>query len=508
MTADPDRSWGRRGAWGFALALAGVALWRWFAAGSPPGGDWAQYLGHAWALVQGRPYDDTGYLYTDLAWTVGPLRYPPGLPLTLAPLLAWLGPASEAPRLLMHAFLAGFLAASAAWLAREDEPLLAAAATGMAGLSLLIQDVPQVVGSDLGFCALAWGVILLADRPGAWSTGRILALATLGAGALLYRIAAAPLLPALVWVAMARRREIGLRATLPLLLWTAALLVVLTRFGPGGAPADTMAAGSSGGGGRDLLATLEWVVRRLDSKLLRYRFAAFETWLYPFPVPLLNHAWHVAAIPLTALGLAPWLWRRRASFGAAFLLGTLAMLAVLPVWQSRYLWVLAPFLAWGLVRGLRDLLGRVGTPAPHTAGARAALVVAVLMVGALVQTVREPRPRIDREEATFAAVRDTLRALPAEPPVRLASNRPRKVAWYTGLPAMPIFDRELDVFVAEATRQHLTHAVITEAGTEPELLARWDAWMRERPELFRPLGTVGPVRIYALELPLNVPATP
>ena len=49
---------------------------------TPFDGDYAQYLSHARALVEGRAYADIGYIYTTHAPSVGPRAYPPGLPLS------------------------------------------------------------------------------------------------------------------------------------------------------------------------------------------------------------------------------------------------------------------------------------------------------------------------------------------------------------------------------------------------------------------------------------------
>src|SRR5947209_4817338 len=82
------------------LILA-VHHWSW----PPPAdaGDYAQYLSHARAIVEGRPYAQIGYLYHPSAWGVGPPAYPPGLPLTLAPAVAIGGIHSGLVRLIMLA---------------------------------------------------------------------------------------------------------------------------------------------------------------------------------------------------------------------------------------------------------------------------------------------------------------------------------------------------------------------------------------------------------------------
>ena len=51
-------------------------------------GDYAQYLLHADALAHGRAYADIGYIYSPLAPFIGPRVQPPGLPLTILPIVA------------------------------------------------------------------------------------------------------------------------------------------------------------------------------------------------------------------------------------------------------------------------------------------------------------------------------------------------------------------------------------------------------------------------------------
>ena len=54
------------------------------------GGDFSQYIHHAMNLIDGKNYNDTGYISNQFAY-VGPPSYPPVLPFTLAPLYALFG---------------------------------------------------------------------------------------------------------------------------------------------------------------------------------------------------------------------------------------------------------------------------------------------------------------------------------------------------------------------------------------------------------------------------------
>lgn len=72
----------------FAYFLLGLGS---ISGGHAWGDDWAQYVMHGQALAEARPYGDIGYVFNPDAPNVGPPRYPPGLPLLLAPVLAAFG---------------------------------------------------------------------------------------------------------------------------------------------------------------------------------------------------------------------------------------------------------------------------------------------------------------------------------------------------------------------------------------------------------------------------------
>src|SRR5690606_15961497 len=78
-----DRVW-------LALLLLVVTLFRlvFRQAGHDWGDDFAHYLAHARNLVEGRPFAETGYLYSDRALGIGPQACPPSFPLYLAPWVA------------------------------------------------------------------------------------------------------------------------------------------------------------------------------------------------------------------------------------------------------------------------------------------------------------------------------------------------------------------------------------------------------------------------------------
>src|SRR5437764_14116565 len=55
------------------------------------GDDFSLYLAHARNLAEGRPYEDTGYVYNPYFPSLSPRTYPPVFPLLLAPVYAAFG---------------------------------------------------------------------------------------------------------------------------------------------------------------------------------------------------------------------------------------------------------------------------------------------------------------------------------------------------------------------------------------------------------------------------------
>ena len=493
-----DRLW----AVGLILILGFAVVWRWIASGAPSGGDGAQYLAHALALAEGRPYDEIGYLYTPAMWSVGPPRYPPGLPATLAPLLALFGPFSQATLVLMHLFLFAFVCLAGAYFARESGSMVGWGVAGMVATALLLGDQADIVGSDLGFCALVWGVLLLADHPRrlSWKHSGLLTL--LGSAALAYRLAAAPLLPAAGAFAILKRKQMGWAMLLPAVVWLGILLLIFQYFGPGEAPSADVAGSGSGGTARNLFPSLEGWIGAVDRRLSVYQNALSEAYLYPLPWKTANQAYQLGAFGVTLVGLWPWIRQRARTFAVLFAATTILMLALSPVWQARYLWVLTPFLCYGLLRGIvaivawaeATVLKRRARPRPALAVKFSLAVVSLAVVSAMIQ----PRPSHPPELETWRGVSAALAELESATPTRVASNRPRKVAWFTGISAMPVVWRDLDLFLREAEEKRVTLVVFTTAVDDPYQVDGWENWLLAYPDLFVQLAEVGPVRVFEL----------
>src|SRR5437660_902965 len=83
------------------------------------GDDALQYLNHARSIALGRPYSDTGYIYSRFAAEVGPASYPAAFPLALAPIYKVAGLTSFAGyKIFGLAMLALILLLTAVWCRR------------------------------------------------------------------------------------------------------------------------------------------------------------------------------------------------------------------------------------------------------------------------------------------------------------------------------------------------------------------------------------------------------
>lgn len=470
----PQQDQGHRPA-GWLIAAAVVpflllALWHWSLGPGLHADDYGHYLLHARALVEGRPYGDIGFISTAFNPVVAPEAQPPGLPVTLAPILALAGEDWFWFRLLMVASGAGFVALAAAALMGAGPPGTGAGAAAMAGAALGLVYATANLGSDLGFCAFLWAVVLAADRPGPWTLGRLAVLALAGSAALLYRLAGVPLIAALVLTAIVRWREPGVRPAAPLVAWTVTLLVVVFGFRTTGAV----------GGLLDFrpLELAGFVARNLAY----YRFALAESLLYPFPAGWMNDAWHAGAGLTMLWGLWRWLREAWRTFLAHLAAAYLLFLLILPIHDPRYLWPLFPLFAWGFLSGLQDLLRRAGVAAARAAALTVAGIAAVL---ALASDTTVPRPERLMDQPDVQRTVSHLRAAADHAPVRAVFPKPRSLTWHTGIPAMAQFVATPEETVAELDAKGISHVVTGSLGFDSLASGSLAAAARAYPARFR-----------------------
>jgi hypothetical protein len=464
---------------GLAPFLA-LAAWQWDWPPRLDSGDHAQYFLHARALAEGRPYADTGFIYTRYNAYIGPEAEPPGMPLLLLPIFALVGPDHDAMKLLV--VLSGAATLALAWVYfKRDEPLLAFGSLVFGGVSLQLARASIAVLADLPFAACIWGVVVLVgDRLG-WSRGRALAIAAAGAAALLLRIAAVPLIPALLALALLRRHA------------RPAPYAIAAAWGAAFVGLDALLPMTSAVGSQvsfDPARLLPHVLVNLET----YVYGLGQTLLYPFTANLANDLYHVAAAALLAAGLWLWLRARPLPFVACFAAAYGAMLLAIPTRAERYLWVLYPLIAYGLLAGLRALLAVRLVPRRAAAGAVAAgcLLVAI----ALPPRLRAPREAGLEEHPDVQRLFARLAEVAARQPVRALFFKPRNLTWATRIPAMGPFVAPAPVVLEELQRQGITHVVVGDLGVHPERQAALGRALAAEPGSFRPCYENASFRVY------------
>lgn len=405
-----------------------IIHWSW----SPPAwaGDYAQYLSHARAIAEGRAYTDIGYLYNPAAWTIGPPAYPPGLPLTLAPLVAIAGVDSALLRVFSLACLGLLAWFSYRRLSRDIAPHHAAIGAGMAALSIELQLGTLAPMSDLPFAALLWALVLVADHNERWSWQRVAGVTALGFALLSYRVAGVAILPALGLYGLLRWRRDRGRSLVPVVAWAGAGLAALVA----GLVRNPYADGVNA-----VKTTLSTQLSIINAN---YRLMLFEAELYPFGLDRWDDIYHIVASLVVLTGGLVMLWRVRRSFLLLLVVAYGAMLALAPVADLRYAWPMFPLVAASLVLGLETILTRV-LPSDRAPRTIAIAVCAAIALGAVRHSLSEPRPFSIVRTRDADEVYAWLTARQRQSPMRLMFHNPRVVTLATRIPAMGLTPRNV-----------------------------------------------------------------
>ena len=456
--------------------------------------DYAQYLLHTRAILDGRPYGDTGYLYSTLTPFVGPPLQPPGLPLTLAPIMLAFGMNDTAFRLVMVASGMLFLVLATVAIARTEGWLRAACAAALTGIAIERAYATNVPMSDLGFAALVWAAVVVADRKGLWSVWRGVAVSLLVAGALAYRTAGAPLLPALFVYGFLRRRTIGWAPLFVALAWGVAGIVVLLTT-PVGAAVVRFAADARGVS-----------IMGLRFALQTYSVASFQPLLYPFPNGAANLVYHIVAAPLAVFGLWRWARANYTTFLFAVAVAYAVFLLIAPAFQARYLWPLFPLIAAGFVRGLIDVSAWASKASSASGERRAYLVLGALAVAALVTTVRAPEPATVDHAPEVLDLYTWLTRANGDTVARVAVVNPRVLTLRSGIPAMavPIRGSAKD-FYDEFVRQRITFVIEGDPGYAPTQMRLLRTTLATFPQAFTPVYRNAKYTVYRFT-PVTAPA--
>lgn len=418
-----------------------VAHWGWPIAAEQ--GDYAQYLLHARALVEGRGYADTGYLFHPDAWAEGPLTYPPGLSLLLAPLVALWGTDSLSVRAFVLLTVGGFATIAFLTLRRWVAPGFAAAGVASTLLALEAAGATRSPLSDVGFAVLVWGTWLLSCSRDRWNVAGYAGLAALVAGAVAFRLAGVALLPAVgMWLVLEHRHR-GWRLWVPLLA-AGVLVALVVGWRVARSDLDNIV-----GSARSLGNWVTFVVPF-------YGTGVSEAMTYPFGANRLDDAWHAAGLLAAVVGA----WHHRALFGSGTLGWTIVsyatMLLVVRVADMRYIWPFFPMVLALAGSGFAVLLGRVGE--------RAARAVPLgLVLGAIVVATLHS---LRREPPAFSYATSDARALFAELQhqrylgARLMAPNPRVFALQSRRAAMAPLARTAHGQVDGWREQGITHVIV------------------------------------------------
>lgn len=407
-------------------------------------GDYAQYLSHARAVVEGRAYDDIGYLYHAAAWSLGPTTYPPGLPLTLAPLLIHGDSGAVLARWLMLISLVAGAVLFARRVSRDcpaGHGMLAAAAAAYS-----IEASGRLFGplSDPGFLALFWATILAADHIDGWTVRRTTAVTMLGGLAMAYRLPGLALVPALVLFAVWHRDRTRWRPLIPVALWVSGGAVALRL------NVLSLPRGSS------LASTLSTLPSRVTGALSALIDGTRELLQSPLPWAAGNLTYHALGMSLMLAGMA-WVFRtwRRTLLGAA-VASYLILLLAAPVSSARYYWPLWPLAMLALPIGLQALTSRY---LPRLRGAAPLLMLAPFLSLPWLLT-RAPRPSLQADPEGQALTMQIQRIASAGP-TRVAFHNPRALTWLTRVPSMGLAERTAQGQLAAMMDREVTHLVLS-----------------------------------------------
>jgi hypothetical protein len=442
-----------------------VRHWSW--APSTAAGDYAQYLLHAQAIAEGRPYSATGYIYNPAAGLIGPPNLPPGLPLTLAPLVAIGGVHTPLVRLLMIVSVVAFAMLSAWRLSRDMEPWQAALGSAIAAYAVEASLASVAPISDPGFAVFVWATILAVDKDGAWTWRRVLGVTALGFAAVLYRVAGAALVPALFLFAWLERSRLGIRPFIPAAIWSAAGLI--------GLAAGLVQLPFSERFGNAALDPGE----HLRTFARQYRAALFDAELYPFPIKwnLANDAYHLVASLLLLLGLIILFRRRWKTFLATFSVAYLLMLLIAPVAEGRYAWPLYPLVGATIAVGATSVARRLAPSwAPRTRAIVTVAPVLVIFVLTLALEARRPAPasfvRHPDARALFSWIAQRGKEMASTTPMRVAFHNPRVLTLETGVAAMGIVPRTPPGQLYALDNSRMTHLVWQGSGLGTDSIGR------------------------------------
>jgi hypothetical protein len=433
--------------------------------------DYAQYLLHAKAIVEGRPYGDVGYIFTEHNPFVGPQVQPPGWPLLLAPSVALFGTALLVPKILVTLAACAFIWAAAVRISRDDTRMVALLSAAICGVALESDFAINSALSDLPFAAALWGVILALDSDTPLSGRRAVGIWVAGVFVMSIRVLGVALIPGVLLLALLRRRDRALLLAIAsgwIMLGLAVLLVV----GAGNIPFL----------GFVLRAPLKMLPQLSDVE--HYRYPVFEALLYPTPWDRVNDIYHLIVPIFVIPGLVEAVRRFGRSGAGAIAVGIIIVLFASPVADARYLWPLWPVLAYSIVAGARFWIQRFRiAPARQP---RVLLVgIGLLIASSVLTSLNKPSPPSFVGTPGTLAVVEWVKNESRNAPLRVAFFSPRVLTLETGVPAMPWLTRSPETTIGELRLGRITHVIIGDFGIAERSQKAMEETVRSQPTNFQ-----------------------
>lgn len=397
--------------------------------GTRSGDDYALYVLHARNLVEGRPYDATGYVYNPLNPWLSPRTYPPGFPLLLTPLYAAFGVDFFAMKVLVVLSFAGALLLLARIASRYLPPAGVGTVVALVGLHPYLWAFRDELLPDLPFLFFALLSVLLVERaadPDAPPRRRLAWGAAAGACvafSVSIRAIGVVLVPTVVVALLIRARRPWRAALLAGGLATVLLVGLFLLL-----PRDSGYLRQV----RDLAAVYgpSYLVPEPD-RARRVAYSVSELWSNGYSSAVAK-AVAVATMLLAAAGLAT--RARRPAAPEIFFAGYLCAVFLWPAVLTRYLVPIVPLYLLYAVLGA-GWVARRG----RTAGRGAVGVVALAVAATYVARYSDLIPGPVRAgasnpyaEALYRHVRTST-----APDARFVAPHPRALALFTGRAASP-----------------------------------------------------------------------
>jgi len=406
-----------------ALILAvGVLHLATIRAGHEWGDDFSLYIHHAKNIVEGRPYEDTGYIYNPFWPGYSPRAYPPVFPLLLAPVYALYGLDLMPMKVEVILFFIAALVVVYLTFGRYLSTAATLALLALIGLNPYIWDFKDSINSEMPFIFFLYLSLYLIDQAYRAADGtRVPSGYTAAVGLAIYlaygtRTLGILLLPCLLLYDLLRFRRLS-----PFALRVAGLVLACAAVQRLFVQGDSSYLDQLGG---DLSV--------VAGNFSEYRLAFTMFWYEGYPrivrTPLF--------VLLALLALFGYVMRLRRG-PTVFELLPIPYLAVILVWSfyqgNRFLLPLVPLFVFYVMFGLRSLSAvRLGRLEP----ALLALLTVMTLGAYITQIPRQEYPALSegvgtREAAElFEYIRSTT-----EPDDVIVFQKARALSLYTGRPA-------------------------------------------------------------------------